>query len=56
MQIKKIYLQGFRNYKDKFFDFKPQTTMIVGPNAAGKTNILEAVNLLATGESFRAKK
>lgn len=56
MQINKIYLQGFRNYKDKFFDFGSQTTMIVGSNAVGKTNILEAVNLLATGESFRAKK
>lgn len=56
MQIKKIYLQGFRNYKDKSFDFGSDTTVMVGPNAVGKTNILEAINLLATGESFRARK
>jgi len=32
------------------------TTIIVGPNASGKTSIIEAVNLLATAESFRATK
>jgi DNA replication and repair protein RecF len=56
MQIQKIYLQGFRNYKNRSFDFRSETTVIVGPNAVGKTNVLEAINLLATGESFRAKK
>lgn len=30
--------------------------MLLGPNAAGKTNILEAIYLLATGMSFRAQK
>lgn len=36
------------------FAFSPQTTLIVGPNASGKTNILEAIMLLATAKSFRA--
>ena len=36
------------------FEFSPETTLIVGPNTAGKTNILEAIMFCATGKSFRA--
>lgn len=49
-----LSLQHFRNYSKKTFSFSPQITAIAGPNAAGKTNILEAIYLLATGKSFRA--
>lgn len=55
MTILKIQLSNFRNLKDKIFSFSPKTTVIVGPNASGKTNILEAIFLLATGKSFRAR-
>lgn len=37
-------------------EFAEPTTVIVGPNAAGKTSIIEAIHLLATGNSFRAEK
>jgi len=53
--IIKIQLQNFRNFKDKVFSFSPNITIIVGPNASGKTNILEAVSLLSTGKSIKAK-
>lgn len=53
--VKKIHLSNFRNFKDKLFSFSEKTTVIVGPNASGKTNILESVFLLATGKSFRAR-
>ena len=53
--IKKLVLQNFRNYGKKSFEFDPKTTLIVGPNAVGKTNILEAIYLLSTGKSFRAE-
>jgi DNA replication and repair protein RecF len=56
MEIRKLILQNFRNYPKKVFEFSPQTTLIVGPNASGKTNILEAVYGLAIGKSFRAEK
>ena len=54
MILTNLTLQNFRSYSKKTFAFSPQTTLIVGPNTAGKTNILEAIMLLATGKSFRA--
>lgn len=53
MLLTSIYLQSFRSYSEKKFDFNPQMTVIVGPNTAGKTNLSEAIYLLATGKSFR---
>src|SRR3990172_4764605 len=55
MVIKKIQISNFRNLKNKTFSFSPKTTVIVGPNTSGKTNILEAIFLLATGKSFKAQ-
>jgi DNA replication and repair protein RecF len=55
MFLSKISLQNFRNYQGKVFDFDQDTTLVVGPNASGKTNLLEAIYLLATGRSFRAE-
>jgi DNA replication and repair protein RecF len=52
--IQKIRLQNFRNLPDQVFEFSKDITAIVGPNAAGKTNLLEAIFLLATGKSFKA--
>lgn len=54
MIIKSISLQSFRSFQKKSFEFDEKTTVIVGPNASGKTNILEAIYLLSTGKSFRA--
>lgn len=53
--IKGLWLKGFRNFSEKKIKFSAGTTIIVDPNATGKTNILEAISLLATGKSFRAK-
>lgn len=52
--ISKIHLTNFRNFRNKTFLFSPQTTVIVGPNAVGKTNILESMFLISTGKSFKA--
>lgn len=56
MYLQKLSLTTFRNYLSKTIDFSSGTTVLLGPNAAGKTNILEAIYLLATGMSFRAQK
>ncbi len=53
--IHTLNLTSFRNHTKKKFEFQT-TTVIVGKNTAGKTNILEAINFLATGTSFRAEK
>ena len=54
MLLKSVSLQNFRSYVKAEFRFSPRLTIIIGPNTAGKTNILEAIYLLATGRSFRA--
>ncbi|OGM12140.1 hypothetical protein A2Z22_03560 [Candidatus Woesebacteria bacterium RBG_16_34_12] len=55
MLVNKIRLSNFRNFRGKIIKFSDQTTVIIGPNASGKTNILEALFLLSTGKSFRAR-
>lgn len=53
--LSKLTLADFRNYGKKSIAFAPGVTLIVGPNAIGKTNIIEAIYFLATGKSFRAE-
>lgn len=54
MRITTLALTQFRNYDSRTFQFDQPTTILVGPNAAGKTTVIEALHLLATGDSFRA--
>lgn len=53
--ITELRLQNFRSYKDAAFEIGAGVNIIVGPNASGKTNLLEAVLVLARGNSYRAK-
>lgn len=55
MRADRIALSGFRNYDWETVDFAPGTNVIAGANAQGKTNLLEAVYLLAGGRSFRTR-
>ena len=50
-----LRLQHFRSYKDASFELSPGVNIVVGPNASGKTNLLEAILVLAKGGSYRAK-
>lgn len=54
MILKKLQLQNFRSYQKQEFEFSPRVSLVVGANTAGKTNLLEAIYLLATGKSLRA--
>ncbi len=56
MFLKKLKLANFRNYTDFEQEFKELKTIIIGPNAQGKTNVLEAINILATSKSDRAER
>src|SRR5581483_8586689 len=53
--IDTLRLQNFRSYKDSSFEFGAGVNVVVGPNASGKTNLLEAILVLSTGSSFRAR-
>ena len=55
MRVDKIALNGFRNYEWETVSFGPGTNVISGPNAQGKTNLLEAVYMLSCGRSFRTR-
>lgn len=51
--ISNIRLQNFRSYRDESFEFGEGVNIIVGPNGSGKTNLLEAIQVLSTGSSYR---
>lgn len=53
--INDIRLQSFRSYADESFEFDPGVNIVVGPNASGKSNLLEALLMLCRGSSFRAR-
>lgn len=55
MRVKRIALNGFRNYDFETVDFIDGTNVISGQNAQGKTNLLEAVYMLSCGRSFRTR-
>ena len=56
MNLNEIYLRNFRNYEEQTISFDPGVNLIVGDNAQGKTNLLEAISYLGSGKSFRALK
>jgi DNA replication and repair protein RecF len=53
MSLKSLFLKDFRSYEEAYFEFSPGINYIHGPNAIGKTNLLEAIFLISTGKSFR---
>ena len=55
LTVEQLTLGNFRNYQTGEFQFDNHS-VIVGPNASGKTNVLEALYVLASGKSFRADR
>lgn len=53
MRLDTLCLREFRNYRQEEISFAPGVNIFLGRNAQGKTNLLEAVYLLAVGKSFR---
>ena len=56
MNLNKLSLRNFRNYEELSLELDPGVNLIVGNNAQGKTNLLEAIGYLGSGKSFRAQK
>src|SRR5215469_14269867 len=54
MHLSRLSLHNFRNYKQLELVLQPGLFVFYGDNAQGKTNLLEAVGMLATGTSFHA--
>jgi len=56
VQIGCAQLLEFRNYRTLSWRPAPRLNVVTGPNAQGKTNLLEALGLLITGRSFRTSR
>ncbi|CAD5962612.1 DNA replication/repair protein RecF [Planktothrix agardhii] len=56
MYLKLLYLRQFRNYADQKVIFEAPKTILLGNNAQGKSNLLEAVELLSTLKSHRVSR
>ncbi len=56
MYIKSIELKDFRNYESLSLKFNRNVNLILGNNAQGKTNLLEAIYVSSIGKSFRTSK
>ena len=56
MEIRDLTLRSFRNYGEISLEFDPGVNLLVGDNAQGKTNLLEAIAYLGSGRAFRTQK
>ncbi|MEO1620059.1 MAG: DNA replication/repair protein RecF [Cyanobacteria bacterium J06632_3] len=56
MFLKHLHLQNFRNYQSQSVAFNAPKTILLGDNAQGKSNLLEAIELLATLKSHRTSR
>ncbi len=56
MFLKALRLKDFRLFQDKVLKFSQVASLIIGPNASGKSSLVEAISLLSTGKSFRAAR
>lgn len=55
MRVTELALEDFRSYERIRLDLGPGITAFVGPNGHGKTNLLEAIHVLARGDSPRTR-
>jgi DNA replication and repair protein RecF len=56
LRIQRIHLTNFRNFGDVTIDFGQRRNIVLGGNAQGKTNLLEAIHLLGVGRSHRDRR
>ena len=56
MFIKKLTLKNFRNYDNFSIDINSRKVLVIGKNAQGKTNLLEAILYLSCLDSYRISK
>jgi len=56
LSISKLSLLTFRNHSEKKIEFSQGVNVIWGENGSGKTSIIEAINILSLGKSFKTHK
>jgi DNA replication and repair protein RecF len=56
LEIDRVELSDFRNYRSLSLTPAPHLNVLAGPNAQGKTNLLEGLGVLLVGRSFRGAK
>lgn len=56
MHVSWIHVAEFRNYRTLDWAPAPRLNLLMGPNAQGKTNLLEALGMLLAGRSFRTPR
>ena len=56
MRVASLDIAGFRNLRQVSLDCAPGLNLLIGPNASGKTSVLEALYVLGRGRSFRARQ
>jgi DNA replication and repair protein RecF len=56
MTLTQLELHHFRNISASKLTFSPGLNLIIGPNASGKTSLLESIHALGTGRSFRTSR
>jgi DNA replication and repair protein RecF len=55
MPVQSVSLDRFRNLQPVTLEWSPELNLITGPNAAGKTSVLESLYVLARARSFRTR-
>ena len=56
LKIQQIHYRNFRNYDNYELTDIGEVTVFVGPNAIGKTNLVEGIQLITAFNSFRSSK
>lgn len=56
MKINTLELKNFRNYSSQKINFQENLNVLIGKNAQGKTNVLEAIFFAVIGKSFKVNK
>jgi DNA replication and repair protein RecF len=56
MHVTGLWLQDFRNFSDQQWRFNPGLNVFTAQNGSGKSNMIESLSLLSTGQSWRAKQ
>lgn len=56
MLLQQISFHNFRNFENEAFTVNPFLTIVIGENARGKTNLLEGIHVVISGQGFRESK